>query len=97
MATITFEMLPNALKLGSLPLVVSGFVVGFAAIYVFDLIIHRGALVGEKAEQYAKVRRFYRTHRPFGDEVTVLAGGTGAEELIEGLSKAWSSNLIWDL
>lgn len=86
LATITFEMLPNALELGSLPLVVSGFVVGFAAVYVFDLIIHRGVLVGEKAEQYTKVRRFHLAHRPFGDEVTVLAGGTGAEELIEGLS-----------
>lgn len=86
LATITFEMLPNALELASLPLVVSGFVVGFAAIYVFDLTIHRGVLVGEKAEQYTKVRRFHLTHRPFGDEVTVLAGGTGAEELIEGLS-----------
>lgn len=86
LGTVTFEMLPNALELSSLPLTVGGFVAGFAAVYGFDLFIHRGVLVGEKAEQYAQVKRFYQRHRPRGDEVTVLAGGTSAEELIEGLS-----------
>jgi len=32
------------------------------------------------------MKRFYKRHRPRGDDVTVLAGGTSAEELIEGLS-----------
>ena len=86
LGTITFEMLPNALELSSLPLAIAGFVAGFVAVYAFDLFIHRGVVVGEKAEQYAQVRRFYQRHRPRGDEVTVLAGGTSAEELIEGLS-----------
>jgi ZIP family zinc transporter len=37
-------------------------------------------------EQHAGVKRFHRRHRPRGDEVTVLAGGTSAEELVEGIS-----------
>lgn len=86
LATVTFEMLPNALELSSLPLTVGGFVAGFAAIYAFDLFIHRGVLAGVKAEQQPQVKRFYKRHRPRGGEVTVLAGGSSVEEVIEGLS-----------
>lgn len=86
LATNTFEMLPNALELSSLPLVMGGFVAGFAVVYAFDLFIHRGVLVGEKAEQHPQMKRFYKRHRPRDGEVTVLAGGTSAEEMIEGLS-----------
>jgi len=86
MATICFEMLPKALDLAALPLTVGGFAAGFAAVYGFDLYVHRGRLAGAKAEQHRRVRRFHRRHAPRGDEVTVLAGGTGAEEFIEGLS-----------
>jgi zinc transporter, ZIP family len=81
-ATICFEMLPEALEMSSLPIGVGG----FAAVYGFDLFIHRGKLVGEAAEQRPQVERFYQQRRPRGSEVTVLAGGTSAEELIEGLS-----------
>jgi zinc transporter, ZIP family len=86
LATICFEMLPQALEMGSLPIAVGGFAVGFAAVYGFDLFVHRGQLVGEAAEQRPQVERFYQQRRPRGNEVTVLAGGTSAEELIEGLS-----------
>jgi zinc transporter, ZIP family len=86
LATICFEMLPQALELGSLPLAVGGFTVGFSAVYAFDLFVHRGQLVGEAAEQRPQVERFYQQRRPRGSEVMVLAGGTSAEELIEGLS-----------
>jgi ZIP family zinc transporter len=86
LATISFEMLPKAHELGSLWLAIGGFIAGFAAVYAFDLFIHRGALAGEKAEQYRWVQRFHQRHRPRGGEVTVLAGGTSAEEVIEGLS-----------
>lgn len=86
LATIAFEMMPKALEFGSLGLALGGFAAGFAAVYGFDLFIHRGALAGEKAEQYRQVRRYHRRHRPRGGMVTVLAGGTSAEELIEGLS-----------
>jgi zinc transporter, ZIP family len=84
LATIAFEMMPNSVELSSLPIAMGGFVLGFAAVYAFDLFIHRGVLVGEKAEQYARLERFHR--RPRDGKVTVLAGGTSAEELIEGLS-----------
>jgi zinc transporter, ZIP family len=86
LATITFEMLPKALELSSLPLAIAGFAAGFVVVYAFDLFVHRGVLAGEKAEQFRKVIRYYRRHRPLGGEVTVLAGGTSAEEVIEGLS-----------
>ena len=86
LGTISFELMPVALELASIAVVGLGFVAGFLAIYGFDLIVHRGQLAGAKAEQRPKVRRFYARHRPRGDDVTVLAGGTSTEELIEGLS-----------
>jgi ZIP family zinc transporter len=86
LGTIAFEMLPQSLELASLAISIAGFVIGFLTVYGFDLFIHRGRLSGEKAEQHEAVERFYRRHRPRGDEVTVLAGGTSAEELIEGLT-----------
>jgi zinc transporter, ZIP family len=84
LATIAFEMLPNALKHSSLALATLGFAAGFVVVYAFDLFIHKGVLVGEKAEQRRWLKRTYRS-RLSGD-VTVLAAGTSAEELIEGLS-----------
>ena len=86
LATISFEMLPQALELSSMPVAVAGFLVGFASVYAFDLFIHRGKLAGPKAEQHKNVERYYLQHRPRGDQVTVLAGCTSIEELIEGLS-----------
>lgn len=86
LATISFEMVPSALEVSSLQTATAGFLTGFAAIYGLDLAIHRGRLVGRKAEQRLAVRRFHQRHPPKGDEVTVLAGGTSAEEVIEGLS-----------
>lgn len=86
LGTFAFEMLPKALELSSLPLAIGGFVAGFAAVYGFDLFIYRGRLAGEQAEQHARTERFHRHHPPLGTETTVLAGGTSAEELIEGAS-----------
>jgi zinc transporter, ZIP family len=86
LGTIGFEMMPQALELSSLAVAVSGFLVGFVAVYAFDLFIHRGKLAGPRAEQHEEVERFHKRHRPRGDKVTVLAGGTSTEELIEGLS-----------
>jgi ZIP family zinc transporter len=86
LATFAFEMLPKALEMGSLPIAVLGFVLGFGLVYGFDLFIHRGVLAGRQAEEQPQARRFYKQHRPRGGEITVLAGGTSAEELIEGLS-----------
>ena len=78
----TFEMLPKAAQIASFPIVVAGFAAGFACLYALDLFVHRGASAGEKAEQRKWVLRLRR--RPRGDEITILAGGTSAEELIEG-------------
>lgn len=85
-ATIGFEMLPKALELGSLPIAVGGFIAGLIIVYAWDLFIHRGQIAGAQAEQRQRVEQFHRRRRPRGTEVTVLAGGTSAEELIEGLS-----------
>src|SRR5690606_35508787 len=86
LGTIAFSMLPHALALGSLPIAVAGFVIGFASVYGFDLFVHRGRVAGAAAEQHPQIERFYRQRRPRGGAVIVLAGGTSAEELIEGLS-----------
>jgi ZIP family zinc transporter len=68
------------------PLPWGGFSTGFLAMYAFDLFIHRGQLAGKEAEERPQVERFYTKSKPRGGEVTVLADGTSAEELIEGLS-----------
>jgi ZIP family zinc transporter len=86
LGAIAFEMLPQALQIGSLPVALGGFAAGFVAVYGFDLFVHRGQLAGKEAEQRPQIERFYQRHRPRGSDVTVLAGGTSAEELIEGLS-----------
>ena len=80
LATIAFEMLPQALGNAGLWFVVSGFVAGFAAVYAFDLFVHHGRLIGEHAEQRTRSSR----RKARGSSVTVLAGGTSVEELIEG-------------
>jgi ZIP family zinc transporter len=85
-ATVTLEMLPEALERAAVLAVAGGFAAGFAAVWVFDLYINRWRLAGARAEQYPQVRAYHRSHRPRGDTVTVLAGGTSAEELVEGLA-----------
>lgn len=86
LATVCFEMLPQAQELSSLPAAVAAFLLGFAAVYAFDLYVHHGVLIGEKAEPRFKIRQLHRRHPPPGDEITVLAASTSAEELIEGLA-----------
>jgi ZIP family zinc transporter len=86
LATISFEMVPKALELSALGGTIVGFSGGFLAVYALDLAVNRGRIVGDKAEQRRSVERFHRHHRPHGDKVTVLAGATSTEELIEGLS-----------
>jgi ZIP family zinc transporter len=83
---IAFEMIPNAVELGSVAIAAAGFGSGFAAIYAFDLFVHHGRMAGVAAEQRRSVRLFYRRRRPRAGDVTVLAGGTSAEEVIEGIA-----------
>lgn len=86
LATIGFEMMPQAMELGSMVGAAAGFAAGFVVIYAFDLFIHRGQLAGNRSEKHPQVERFHHWRRPRGGEVTVLAGGTSAEEIIEGIS-----------
>jgi ZIP family zinc transporter len=86
LGTFSFEMLPQAAAIGSMWIALIGFSGGFALVYVFDLFIQRGLSAGEKAAQRGWVMRRRQKRRPRGDEVTVLAGGTSAEELIEGVT-----------
>jgi ZIP family zinc transporter len=79
-------MLPKAAEIASLPIAVGGFALGLACLYALDLFVHRGASAGEKASQRDWVRSVQRRRHLRGDEVTVLAGGTSAEELVEGLT-----------
>lgn len=84
--TFAFEMIPQALELCSLVEVVTGFLIGLALVYGLDLFVNRGAMAGPEAEQRRRVSRYHRRHKPRGGEVTVLAGATTAEELIEGIT-----------
>lgn len=86
LATITFEMIPRALHLSTLIPTATGFGLGFAVIYAFDLYVHHGEVAGEWSEQRERVERFHSERRPLGDQVTILAGGTSLEEVVEGLT-----------
>lgn len=83
--TVTLEMLPTALESGALAVVVIGFAAGMLSLFLFDLVVHGGWIVGEHADQRRIVRRYHR-RRGSGSQVLVLAGGTSAEELVEGLA-----------
>jgi ZIP family zinc transporter len=85
-ATIAFEMIPQAIDFGSVAIAVLGFAAGFAAIYGLDLFVHRGRLAGVEAQQRRSVQLYYRRRRPRAGEITVLAGGTSVEELVEGIA-----------
>lgn len=86
LATISFEMLAQALERGSVSIALAGFVLGCGLVYLLDLFVHRGKLAGPASEQHQSVQRFYHRRKPRGTDVTVLAAGTSTEELIEGLS-----------
>ena len=86
MGTLAFEMLPTALESVALGWVIAGFAIGFGLVYALDLYVNRGAVAGPDADQRPRVDALHRRRKPRGTEVTVLAGATSAEELIEGLT-----------
>jgi zinc transporter, ZIP family len=86
LATFAFEMLPQAVETASLAIALIGFAAGFCLILALDLFIHRGAVAGERSEQRRWVVRHGQRRKSRGDEVTVLAGGTSAEEIVEGIA-----------
>ncbi|HXV30573.1 MAG TPA: ZIP family metal transporter, partial [Sinorhizobium sp.] len=86
LGTFAFEMLPKSLELTPVPFVVAGFLLGLGLVYVLDLYVNRWRIAGEEADQKRTVDRFHRRKKPRGSNVSVLAGGTSAEELIEGVT-----------
>lgn len=86
LGAITLEMIPQALELASLWVVALGFAAGFLAVWLYDLFVNRWEMAGEYAAQRPQVLAHHRRRRPRGDRVTVLAGGTSAEEVVEGLA-----------
>jgi ZIP family zinc transporter len=86
LGTVTLQMLPEAQERASPGAVVAGATAGVLLVWGLDLYVNRGRLAGEQADQWKQVSAFHRRHRPRGDGATVLAGGTSAEELIEGLA-----------
>jgi len=86
LGAISFEMIPQAMGLSSTTVTVVGIAVGVLAVYSFELLVMRGRTAGIQSAQRRQIQEYHRLHEPVGDEVTVLAGGTTAEELIEGLS-----------
>lgn len=79
-------MLPESIAAAGKPATVGGFVVGFMTVYAFDLYLNRGFMAGEGSDEWHKLSRLHRLRRARGSQVTLLAGGTAIEELIEGLS-----------
>lgn len=86
LATCAFQMLPESLATAGMAATVGGFVVGFMTVYFFDLYMNRGFMAGESSDEWLKLSRLHRLQRARGSHVTLLAGGTAVEELIEGLS-----------
>jgi ZIP family zinc transporter len=85
LGTVTIEMIPTALELGAAATVFAGLGIGMLALYGFDLAVHGGRIIGEHADQRRIIRRYHRRKKA-ESQVVVLAGGTSAEELVEGLA-----------
>lgn len=78
-------MAPKALELCGLLTTVIAIAVGVLLVWGFDLVVNRGMTAGEEASQRRWVERFHRRRKPRGNKVTVIAGATSGEELIEGI------------
>jgi ZIP family zinc transporter len=86
LGTFAFEMLPQALSSANMAAAILGFIAGFLLVYSFDLYLNRGYIAGDEADQRDRIMRLRRKGRRTDSEVTLLAGGTSVEELIEGIS-----------
>ena len=86
LGTFAFQMLPESIAAAGKPATVGGFIAGFMTVYAFDLYLNRGFMAGEGSDEWHKLSRLHRLRRARGSQVTLLAGGTAIEELIEGLS-----------
>jgi ZIP family zinc transporter len=86
LGTFAFEMLPESVAAAGRFATVGGFVTGFAVVYLVDLYLNRGFIAGEGSDEWHRLSRLHRRRRVRDSQVTLLAGGTAIEELIEGLS-----------
>lgn len=86
LGTFAFQMLPESVAAAGKLATVGGFVAGFMMVYAFDLYLNRGFMAGEGSDEWHKLTRLHRLQKTRGSQVTLLAGGTAIEELIEGLS-----------
>ncbi len=86
MGAIAFDMVPRSLELSSATVTTTGVAAGVLWIYGFEMAVQRGRTAGIHAAQRRQIAHYHRAHHPAGDEITVLAGGTAVEEIIEGLS-----------
>ena len=86
LGTFAFELVPSALERAPLLLVAICFAVGFALVYVLDLVVNHGALAGPEADQKTQVEAKQKRHSKGARKVTVIGAATSAEELIEGLA-----------
>lgn len=86
LGTFAFEMIPTALEMVPLPWVVIGFSLGFGLVYLLDLYVNRWEVAGPEADQHGRVESDHRRRKPRGSNTSVLAGGTSAEEVIEGIA-----------
>jgi ZIP family zinc transporter len=85
LGAVAFEMVPKALELCGLLATLLAILVGVLLVWGFDLYVNRGLTAGEDASQRRWVSRFHKRRKPRGNKVTVIAGATSAEELIEGI------------
>jgi ZIP family zinc transporter len=64
LATIAFEMIPRALELGSLPIIIPGFIMDLATVYALNLFMHRGQMAVNTPKNGRKAECFYMRQRP---------------------------------
>lgn len=85
LGAVAFEMVPKAVELSGLLTSAIAITVGVLLVWSFDLYVNRGMTAGDEASQQRWVQRFHQHRKPRGNKVTVIAGATSAEELIEGI------------
>lgn len=86
LATVSLEMLPRSVAEAGIWIAVVSFALGFAVVYGFDLLMHRGVVAGERAEQRWRVERAYRRRPPRGGGAQFVASAISLESVVEGLA-----------
>jgi ZIP family zinc transporter len=85
-ATVAFEMVPQAMLMGQVPAVLAGFGLGFGGIWALELVLERGKVAGSEADQRDQVAQFHERVQPLGGPESVLGVGVLIETAVEGLA-----------